>query len=72
MKEKAEWSAHHEEIKEHLETKYKWGESIKSIDWTSHGKAYKTLPPTQKVAVCKGNFNWRPTNKRMHRIEPGN
>ena len=50
MKEKIEWAAHHEAMEEHLESKYKWGESIKAIDWKSHGKAYKTLPPADSLA----------------------
>ena len=53
-----------------METKYKWGESINLIDWKFHGKTFKTLPQPQKAAVCKGNYNWRPTNKRMYIIEP--
>ena len=70
MKESVEWVANHEGIEEHLENKYKWGENTKLIDWESHRKAYKPLPQPQKVVVCKGNYNWIPTNKIMQRIEP--
>ena len=70
IKDQIEWATHHKGLEEHLEEKNKWGEAFARIDWEAHGKAFSTLPRKQKVAVCKGNFNWRATNARMNVISP--
>ena len=53
-----------------MQEKYAWGESFQLIDWKALGMAFKTLPPSHKVSVMKGMFDWRPSNKCLHRCNP--
>ena len=70
MKEQIEWESTSGDMEAYMQEKYEWGESFQLIDWKALGMAFKTLPPSHKVSVMKGMFDWRPSNKRLHRCNP--
>ena len=70
MKKQIEWASSHGDMEAYMQEKYEWGDSFQLIDWKALGMAFKTLPQSHKVSVMKGSFDWRPSNRHLHRRNP--